>query len=120
GVNQSTISKILSSIREPGADPYMPSEETLTKLFKALGLKLADILNESDRVAEEILGYMATPLTGLSLVADTEARRIVERVRELAADDQFAAPRFDIYWPGDHTHPRDHGDIPASQVYVTD
>jgi transcriptional regulator with XRE-family HTH domain len=120
GVNQSTISKILSSTREPGADRYMPSEETLTKLFKALGLKLGDILNDSDGVAEEILGYMATPLTGLSQIADTEVRRIVQRVRELAADDQFASPRFDIYWPGDHTHPRDHGDIPATQVYVTD
>jgi transcriptional regulator with XRE-family HTH domain len=120
GVNQSTISKILSSRQETGTDRYMPSGEILTKLFKALGLKLSEILNESDRIAEEILGYMATPLTGLSSAADNEVRNVVKRVRELAARDQFVTPSFEIYWPGDYTHPREHGDIPASQVYVTD
>src|SRR5258708_6553779 len=65
GVNQSTISKILSS-RQGLGDKYKPSEETLAKLFKAIGLKLGDILNESDRLAGELLGYLATPLTGLS------------------------------------------------------
>src|SRR5712691_11621262 len=97
GVNQSTISKILSSHQETGTDTYMPSGEILTKLFKALGLKLSDILNESDRIAEEILGYMATPLTGLSPAADNEVRNVVKRVRELAARDQFVTPSFEIY-----------------------
>src|ERR1700727_2597462 len=65
GVNQSTNSKILSGRQEPGAEKHAPSEETLTKLFSAIGLKLNDILNESDRLADQLVGYMATPLTGL-------------------------------------------------------
>jgi transcriptional regulator with XRE-family HTH domain len=48
-VNQSTISKIFSGWQEPGADKYTPSEEVLTKLFSAIGLKLSNILNEADR-----------------------------------------------------------------------
>lgn len=114
GVKQSTISKIIAG------DGYMPTEETLAKLFKAMGLKLNDILNESDRVAEEILGYMATPLTGLSIKQDTEVRRVVDIVRAVAAGERFVTPRFEIYWPGDHTHPKQHRDISAEQVYVTD
>src|SRR5262245_60417420 len=104
GVNQSTISKILSARSESGGDKYTPSEDTLTKLFKALGLKLSDILNESDRMGAEILGYMATPLTGLSDAADAEVRKVVKLVKAISAEDQFASPGFDIYWPGDYTH----------------
>src|SRR5439155_14869768 len=33
---------------------------------------------------------------------------------------QFSGPRFEIYWPGDHTHPKEHTDVSANQVYVTD
>jgi hypothetical protein len=25
-----------------------------------------------------------------------------------------------VYWPGEHTHPKDHADVSASQVYLTD
>jgi transcriptional regulator with XRE-family HTH domain len=120
GVNQSTISKILSSRHEPGIDRYTPSEDILTKLFRALGLKLSDILNESDLLPDEILGYLATPLTGLSDAADGELRRTVHVIQAIAAEPQFASPKFEIYWPGDHTHPKHNVDISANQVYITD
>lgn len=120
GVNQSTISKIKTGSRELGSEKYIPSEEILTKLFKALGLKLSDILNESDRVGEEIYGYLATPLTNLSPAQDVGLRKVVQQIREIAADPLFSSPQFEIYWPGDFTHPKLHSDIPASQVYITD
>src|SRR5688572_5181713 len=121
GVNQSTISKIASSRHDAdGTDRYRPSEEVLAKLFKAMGLKLSDILNESDRLPGEILGYLATPLTGLSDVADQELRRVVQLIQGIAADPQFGSPRFELYWPGDHTHPKQHLDVSANQVYITD
>src|SRR5688572_24076824 len=121
GVNQSTISKIASSRHDAdGTDRYRPSEEVLAKLFKAMGLKLSDILNESDRLPDEILGYLATPLTGLSDAADQELRRVVRLIEALAAEPQFESPHFEIYWPGDHTHPKRHVDISPDQVYVTD
>src|SRR6266550_627105 len=77
GVNQSTISKILSPSQEIGGDRYTPSEEILRKLFQALGLKLADIVVESDRIADEIIGYLATPLTGLTPNAEKEVRKVI-------------------------------------------
>lgn len=119
-VTQSTISKILSRSQDSCGEGYTPSEEVLRKLFQALGLKLTDILNESDSVSEQILGYLATPLTALTEHKDKELRRNVARIRAIAADRQFRAPPFEIYWPGDFTHPRQHADIAASQVYVTD
>ena len=118
-VNQSTISKILSSSQD-GGEKYVPSEDILKKLFQALGLKLSDILNESDCLPDEILGYLATPLTGLSESADKQLRQVVSKIRSAAAHKQFEAPRFEIYWPGDHTHPLLHAGISATQVYVTD
>lgn len=120
GVNQSTISKIFSNSQYDGGEKYTPSEEILKKLFQALGLKLSDILNESDCFPAEILGYLATPLTALSQVSDKELRQVVDKIRSTAADKQFGPPRFEIYWPGDHTHPLQHAKIPANQVYVTD
>ncbi len=120
GVNQSTISKIKTGWKEQGAEKYLPSEELLTKLFKALGHKLNDILNESDSVGNEILGYLATPLTGLSATQDLGLRKVVDQIREIASGPQFASPAFEIYWPGEHTHPMKHSEIPASQVYITD
>jgi transcriptional regulator with XRE-family HTH domain len=107
GVKQSTISKILT------ADDYTPSVEVLTKLFRSLGLKLTDILNESDRLPDEILGYLATPLTGLSDAADAELRRVVRTINDIASEPQ-SGPRFEIYWPGDHTHQTQHGHLTES------
>jgi transcriptional regulator with XRE-family HTH domain len=120
GVKQSTISKILARPSDNGGERYMPSEEVLGKLFQALGLKLTHILNESDSLCDEILGYLATPLTALTPECDKELRRVVEVIREIAEDGQFAQPKFKIYWPGDHTHPLQHADISATQVYVRD
>src|SRR6202020_3365944 len=51
---------------------------------------------------------------------DAELRKVVMRIRDIAADPQFSSPPFEIYWPGDFTHPKLNGDIPASQVYITD
>jgi transcriptional regulator with XRE-family HTH domain len=119
-VSQSTISKIMTGSKDLGSEKYVPSEEVLKRLFNALGHKLSDILNESDRVGEEIYGYLATPLTGLSAAQDAELRNVVQRIREIAADPQFSSPPFEIYWPGDVTHPTLNADIPASQVYITD
>ena len=118
GVDQSTISKIVRS-RDDG-EKYTPSADVLQKLFQALGFKLADILSESDHLADEIVGYLATPLTGLSPKEDDEVRRVVAAIRSLAAEPQFSNPRFEVYWPGDHTHPTQHAAITAAQVYVTD
>ena len=120
GVTQSTISKILNRTQENNGDVYTPSEEVLRKLFQAMGLKLADIVTESDHTANEILGYLATPLTGVSPEEDAEIRRIVEEICAVASEEQFSSPPFQIYWPDDHTHPSLHADIPARQVYVTD
>lgn len=120
GVTQSTISKVLSRSQDSGGDKYTPSEDVLRKLFHALGLKLSDILNESDSISDEILGYLATPLTALTEKRDGELRRNVARIRAIAADKPFRMPSFEIYWPGDHTHPRQHPNLSPSQVYVTD
>lgn len=118
GVKQSTISKIVHP--QEGEEKYTPSPETLQKLFQALGVKLTDILNEVDHLADEIVGYLATPLTALSPKEDGEVRRLVKTIRSVAAEEEFVDPRFDIYWPGDYTHPKQHADITAGQVYVTD
>src|ERR1700690_815853 len=98
-VDQSTISKI---IRPRDGEKYTPSVEVLQRLFMALGFRLENILNEPDHVAGEIVGYLATPLTGLGAQEDTELRRVVECIRAIAHDKEFANPSFDLYWPGDH------------------
>jgi len=55
GVKQSQVSKIFSKQADP-------SPEVLVKLFKALGLKLEDILHDAPTCSvNELLGYLATP-----------------------------------------------------------
>jgi transcriptional regulator with XRE-family HTH domain len=56
----------------------------------------------------------------LSDAADQELKRVVRLIQALAGEPQFESPRFEIYWPGDHTHPKQHVDISPDQVYVTD
>jgi transcriptional regulator with XRE-family HTH domain len=85
-VDQSTISKI---IHPRDGEKYTPSEDVLQKLFKALGFPLENILNESDHLVDEIVGYLATPLTGLSPQEDDELRRVVAAIRTIARDEQF-------------------------------
>ncbi len=115
GVNQSTISKIFSR----GQDP---SQEVLKKLFQAVGLKLGDILNEVDAIGPELFGYLATPLTAVAVDgrADAELRDVVARIKAAAMAPEFSDPRFDLYWPGDHTHPVRNADFTPAQVYLTD
>lgn len=114
GVSQSTISKILTHSLDS------PSEEVLSKLFHALGVNINDILSESDCLPEKILGYLATPLTALSDRAHKELHRVVGEFRLLAEDKAFNPPPFEIYWPGDHTHPINHANVQAKQVYLLD
>jgi hypothetical protein len=85
-----------------------------------LSLKLTDILTEAECLPEKISGYLATPLTGLSDDSHRQVANVVQQVRLLAADARFNHPPFDIYWPGDYTHPQHHANLRADQVYVTD
>src|ERR1700736_3204641 len=64
GVDQSTISKILKRSMDPSGD-------VLKKLFQGMGYRLADILHETEAIAQELLGYLATPLT--EVVRDPKA-----------------------------------------------
>lgn len=116
GVKQSQISKILSRQADP-------SPEVLVKLFKALGLKLDDILHDATIAsADELLGYLATPLTAVvtSPGQSAELERVVAELRRCALAEEFANPRFNLYWPGDYTHPTRHPDFRPNQVYLTD
>lgn len=115
-VKQSQISKILSRQADPTRD-------VLVKLFKALGLKLEDILHDAPTSpVDEILGYLATPLTAVVACdrQNTELERVVSELRRLASSLEFLDPRFNLYWPGDYTHPTRHPDFKPSQVYLTD
>ena len=115
GVAQSEISKILHSEKTP-------SLEQLSKLYKALGFKLSEILHGIDDSPEEILGYLATPLT--AVVADGNKEKcltsVVQRLKNIASATEFSEPCFNLYWPGDFTHPVNHKQISAKQVYITD
>ncbi len=116
GVKQSQVSKIFSKQSEP-------SPAVLVKLFNALGLKLEDILHDAPTSSvNELLGYLATPLTGIvaSQRQNTELERVVAELRHLALSGEFVSPRFNLYWPGDYTHPSRHPDFKPHQVYLTD
>jgi transcriptional regulator with XRE-family HTH domain len=125
GVPQPTISKILNRSDGVGIDtrrPALPSEEVLKKLFKALGLRLTDVLNEPDAAPQEIVGYLATPLTGVvqDVKSDSELTALVDRIKAAVSVPAFTKPGFDLYWPGDHTHPTRNANFSASQVYRID
>lgn len=92
-VPQSQISKIRSQ-------QVQPTEEVLRKLFEAVGLKLEDALHEAPTSSGELVGYLATPLTGLDSQAEIERDRVVNRVRAVAARDAFTGPKLRLYWPG--------------------
>jgi transcriptional regulator with XRE-family HTH domain len=114
-VKQPTISKILK-----GDDNYSPTEDSLAKLFQGLGHNLYDIVNEPGCMPERIFGYLATPLTALVANEHTGLRKFVSDLRGIAADQAFDSLPFDIYWPGDHTHPLEHPGLSARHVYLTD
>jgi transcriptional regulator with XRE-family HTH domain len=113
GIAQSTISKIFKRSQDPSLD-------NLKKLCRAIGVKLSDLTNEIELFGHELVGYLATPLTGLRGEEDAELRKIVEKIKRLVAVDEFRDPHFDLYWPGDHTHPRSNPEFTPSQVYLTD
>lgn len=117
GVSQGTISKTLHPQDD---DPYVPTEEILGKLFQGLGINLVEILNEPDCLPEKIIGYLATPLTGLADAQHKNLRKVVSDLRAIAGDQSFDPPPLEIYWPGDHTHPIDHPNLTAPQVYLID
>jgi len=119
-VDPSTVSRIFSRTLNDSGRPYSPGIEALTKLFQGLGLKLSDILAEPDCVPDKICGYLATPLTGLSAIEQRELSRVVAELRAVAGDASFRHAPFDIYWPGDYTHPITHANLSADKVYLTD
>lgn len=41
-------------------------------------------------------------------------------IRRIASDPEFSGPAFEIYWPGDHTHPIRNRDFKPSLVYLKD
>lgn len=113
-VEQSTISKILHRKQDP-------SLENLQKLFGGLGLQLGDVLRAAaDRLPKILQGYLATPLTGLTEEEDASVRGVVEAVRRCAAEPEFSNPPLNIYWPGEHTHPRRNPKFKPSTVYLID
>jgi transcriptional regulator with XRE-family HTH domain len=113
GIAQSTISRILKG-------SVTPTVETLTKLFDAMGVPLEEIY-EHDPIPNRFIGYLATPLTSVASIphADSELRKVVDAVRQVASGAEFADPPFSLYWPGDHTHPSNRH-VTDRQVYRTD
>jgi transcriptional regulator with XRE-family HTH domain len=114
GVEQSTISKILHKRQEP-------SLENLQKLFAGLGLQFTDVLSAAaDRVPKMLQGYLATPLTGLTDQQDGSVKAVVEAVRRCAAEAELSSLPINIYWPGEHTHPKGNPQYKAQTVYLID
>ena len=112
-VNQSTISKIFSRAIDPSYD-------NLKKLYQALGLSLSSVLYDSGDFVHDLLGYMATPLTGVAQdpKAEAELQRVVAQIKQVAKE--FHEPEIDLYWPGDYTHPVRNPNFSPQQVYLTD
>lgn len=115
GVGQPTISKILGDDAS-----YSPTEDALAKLFEGLGYNLYDIVSTPGSVPEKLFGYLATPLTALREGAHQALRKVVADVRAIAGDRAFSSLPFDIYWPGEHTHPIEHASVSPNKVYLTD
>lgn len=115
GAGQSTISRIFSGAQ-------YPTVEMLEKLSRAFGLTLSSILEEIDSEKEEIRGYLATPLTAVvgNDKAEAQLKAVVRRIKTLASHPEFADPSFEVYWPGDHTHPIKNADLKANLVYLKD
>jgi transcriptional regulator with XRE-family HTH domain len=115
GVSQSHVSRILSAEQDPGT-------EVLETLFQSIGLRLNDVLNEVDAISQKMVGYLATPLTAVAgnAVKDKCVRTAVQALIAVAAEPEFVNPKFEIYWPGFHTHPTDNPEISPPDVYLID
>jgi hypothetical protein len=59
----------------------LPSVDALKKLCRVIGVKLSDLTNEVELFGHELVGYLATPLTRLSLPQDVELRKVVDRTK---------------------------------------
>ena len=114
GIPQPTISKVLNGQIDP-------SEDQLNRLFEALGLRLDNVLTDW-RPKDRLVGYLATPLTGIvaNSAENAELERVVAQIRGSVSSDEFRNPAIDLYWPGEHTHPTRNPDISADMVYRTD
>jgi transcriptional regulator with XRE-family HTH domain len=114
GIPQPTISKVLNGQIDP-------SEDQLTRLFEALGLRLDNVLSDW-RPKDRLVGYLATPLTGIAAnsAESEELERVVRQIRGSTAGGEFTNPTIDLYWPGEHTHPTRNPDISPDMVYRTD
>jgi len=114
GLTQPTVSKVESR-------DLVPSAEQLSQMFRALGLKLENVL-ELDEAPRCISGYLATPLTGLANnpKKGEHLEEVVRRITLATKAEEFASPPFEIYWPGDHTHPLKNKDLSASAVFLMD
>jgi len=113
GVSQPTVSRVINRSQQP-------SREVLDKLYQALGVPLADIIHSDAAVSSSLQVYLATPLTEVvrDPVMDAELRRVVQAIKGVASS--FDSPSFEVYWPGDHTHPTKHPNFSPHQVYLTD
>jgi transcriptional regulator with XRE-family HTH domain len=114
-VTQPTISRIFSRSQKPSVD-------ALKKLCAAFGLTLSGVMEEIDPESRHMIGYLATPLTAVvqNPSAEAELKRLVGQIRRIASDAAFSAPAFEIYWPGDYTHPTRNPDFKPSLVYLKD
>ena len=83
GVPQPTISKILTHAIDP-------SYEVLGKLLQSLGLTFRTVLFDSDVSPHDMLGYLATPLTGVvnDKHSEVELARVVNEIKSVAATFQ--------------------------------
>jgi len=113
GIEQSTISRVFNDRMEPTVD-------LLRKLCSGLGTNFEEVVRTPQRTAPFLLGYLATPLTGLSDQQDHELRKLVGVLKKLAGPEAFNNPRFELYWPGDFTHPKSNPEHTPEQVYRKD
>jgi transcriptional regulator with XRE-family HTH domain len=115
GVGQPTLSKIFSGLHHPSVD-------VLKRLCQAFGLTLPGISGEIDPEGHHMIGYLATPLTALvqNPKAEIGLKNVVDKIRRIASDHEFSDPAFEIYWPGDHTHPTRNSDFKPNLVYLKD
>ena len=120
-----TALALLTGIKQPTISKYInreisPSIEHLELLFDKLGLRLANVLADRDAGKQELRGYLATPLTGLTANADAEVRNVVAQLKQIAQIARSNDLPFELYWPGDHTHPMTHSSVTAKDVYLVD
>jgi transcriptional regulator with XRE-family HTH domain len=113
GIAQSTVSRLLTGKLEPTVD-------VLRKLCMGLGTNFEEVVQTPQRAAPYLLGYLATPLTGLTESEDHQLRKLVASLKNIAGPETFSDPRFELYWPGDFTHPKSNPDHTAEQVYRKD